>query len=282
MMRVNSGDEGGVGHARCVTLGILQAMRPYMDEMQHEWEERCLDDSSLSQRGDSVNAQLMDLYRATLTQGRVGDEGHRKHHFVYRIIDGIKGYVRSFGFTWSDRVKVWVVWGLQHSRALLRLHLAMFYIAGVYYDLPHRLLGIRYLQYGKASQGEPGRLKILYRTLGVLLALQAASSFIAPSLGRGTTHAEDSENDGNVKVIGYDGSVVKQTPAHRQESVVTKENNKKCPLCLSERRVPTATLCGHVFCWECIGEWCSRKPECPLCRAEAPPGQLVPVRHADI
>ena len=284
MMRVNHGDERRVGWARCVTLGILQGIRPYIDDVQHEWEERCTNDLPLSQRDDSVNAQLMNLHRATSTLGRAGVEEHRRHHVFYRILDGIKEYAKSFGFAGNDRVKGWIVWGLKHSRALLRLHLAIFYIGGVYYDLPHRILGIRYLQYGKGSQGEPSKLTKLYRTLGVLLALQAASSLIAPSLSRVTTRPKDSQ-DKDITIVGYDGKLVKLGPLRQARStskVAGTENYKKCPLCLSKRKTPTATPCGHIFCWECAGEWCSRKPECPLCRAEALPGQLVPVRHANV
>ncbi|KAL9092465.1 MAG: hypothetical protein Q9159_000812 [Coniocarpon cinnabarinum] len=41
---------------------------------------------------------------------------------------------------------------------------------------------------------------------------------------------------------------------------------RKCTLCLEPMKDPAATTCGHVFCWNCICEWCREKPECPLCR----------------
>ena len=47
-----------------------------------------------------------------------------------------------------------------------------------------------------------------------------------------------------------DGSIVASSSAHSPEPAATAQ----CPLCLSARRHPTSTPCGHVFCWSCIAQ----------------------------
>ncbi|KAK4181266.1 Pex12 amino terminal region-domain-containing protein [Triangularia setosa] len=55
-------------------------------------------------------------------------------------------------------------------------------------------------------------------------------------------------------------------------------SQRKCTLCLEELKDPAVTTCGHVFCWECIGDWVREKPECPLCRREALGQKILPLR----
>ncbi|KAM8975204.1 E3 ubiquitin-protein ligase RNFT1 isoform 2-T2 [Pelodytes ibericus] len=44
------------------------------------------------------------------------------------------------------------------------------------------------------------------------------------------------------------------------------EADEICAICQAEFRKPTALICQHVFCEECISLWFNREKTCPLCR----------------
>lgn len=51
----------------------------------------------------------------------------------------------------------------------------------------------------------------------------------------------------------------------------------ECILCLDSIINPSTTICGHMFCWNCISEYLQENPKCPRCRTQNFYNQLVPL-----
>eukprot|EP00850_Spirogloea_muscicola_P005815 SM000027S09596 [mRNA] locus=s27:265681:268628:+ [translate_table: standard] len=205
---------------------------------------------------------------------------------------------RSLGGTLTQRLRefyekalLWYSSSLLTVREALllgvRMHLMLFYFEGFYYHLAKRATGVRYVFTGRASEQRPR-----YHILGMFLLVQVGilggdwfRRAVIPSVAA-SIQAEGADGllgRRGLLVLGGDGKPVASKAVGpdigRVESEVAAAS--KCPLCLSVRDYPTATPCGHVFCWRCIAEWGNEKAECPLCRAAFTHSSLVGVHHSD-
>ncbi|KAM0471411.1 hypothetical protein ACHAPX_009323 [Trichoderma viride] len=195
--------------------------------------------------------------------------------------------------------------------------LALFYFNGTYYELTKRLLSLRYV-FTRTVPDSPDRggYELLGVLLAIQMGVQAFlhvrdtfssaavqreragfhSGEVEVSLSHNNTYSA-SNNELLISGAGTNGpqaskldiARVTNTPASSGVPRFNLENEKhmgyikgsqqrKCTLCLEEMKDPSATQCGHVFCWECIGDWVREKPECPLCRREAMVQHILPLR----
>jgi peroxin-10 len=191
--------------------------------------------------------------------------------------------------------------------------LTLFYFSGTYYELTKRLLSLRYV-FTRTVPDTPDRAG--YEVLGVLLVIQlgvqsylhvrstlndAAAAqrerFDGPDVSVSLDHNSYSANS-DLLLTGQgatasaasrvDLAATTHTPVlgvprfdlgdEKVMAFIKGKQQRKCTLCLEELKDPAATQCGHVFCWECIGDWVREKPECPLCRREAMVQHILPLR----
>jgi peroxin-10 len=196
--------------------------------------------------------------------------------------------------------------------------LAIFYFSGAYYHLGKRLWGLRYIftrevQASEQRAGYEVLGVLLVLQLGVQAYLHAqqtlqekssADARASASASHESDHVDvsldpNSYSSNNALLFNAESHPNADETAQRLQKMthtpvldqprydladselmgwISSSQQRKCTLCLEEMKDPSVTLCGHIFCWTCIGDWCREKPECPLCRQPNQVQRILPLR----
>lgn len=166
----------------------------------------------------------------------------------------------------------------RHVVSLLHhCHLTIFYINGIFYHIAKRLAGIHYIRV-RRDLDAVDTARSNYRLLGWLSMIQLTLTFIQHVY----RHLKTTSPEESLYLLSGLQVPDKKASAGTEEGSGMVDASRKCSLCLETRKRSTATPCGHLFCWECITEWCSNKAECPLCREKFTTSRLIFLQNFDL
>ncbi|XP_019874179.1 peroxisome biogenesis factor 10 [Aethina tumida] len=130
---------------------------------------------------------------------------------------------------------------------LKRIHQALFYINGRYYNVSNRITGIRYGLVRPWLKDDT--FSGSFNCLGYISLFYTLFSIVHDLL---TSHSGNSET----LSLNYTSST------------------KCCPLCTENLKSASATPCGHIFCWTCIHDSLAYQKCCPICREDISPNRI--------
>ncbi|XP_050499884.1 peroxisome biogenesis factor 10-like [Diabrotica virgifera virgifera] len=137
----------------------------------------------------------------------------------------------------------------EEKSTLKRIHNALFYMDGRYYNISNRVTGIQYVLLRQWLEDDTftGSFSILGNLSLFYVLLSFVMKMFIPSSSYNTLESE--------------------------MSAVTSK--KGCILCAENIKSACSTPCGHIFCWNCIYESLQYQKNCPICREEVNSSRII-------
>lgn len=152
---------------------------------------------------------------------------------------------------------------------LHHLHLSVFYLQNIFHAISKRLSGVHYTKYFRNIPTADMR----FNMLGYV---QLAQNLLMLSMQVYGLYCDFRR----VQNKGADSYLLHHTDgrSNTMEPHLT-EKQMSCSLCFEKRSFSSATPCGHLFCYYCIHNWMETKAECPVCRQNLDPREIVLLRN---
>jgi len=147
---------------------------------------------------------------------------------------------------------------------LFKLHLCIFFLEGSYFQLSKRVTSIRYI-FTKKPQDH----LIEYRRIGVLMLIQ-----IVVEIVKFFYKMYRNNKWKNVQERYFSKQATKEVL-----ETIDKSKDNLCFICYEQRKNPSITPCGHVFCWECIVKNSLIREECPVCKKNCKPNKIIQLKN---
>ncbi|XP_030842503.1 peroxisome biogenesis factor 10 [Strongylocentrotus purpuratus] len=167
----------------------------------------------------------------------------------------------------NNRLRLWLPSVRRALTFVNRVHMAAFYLRGLFYHIAKRFSGVNYIQVRRTAVSQA--LQKSFHILGWLSGIQLSVSLLwhALQLRKMVIYQSSEATEEKERSVTLDTQVV--------------DPRWRCSLCLERRQHTTCPPCGHLYCWGCIMEWCRTKPECPICRDGFQASRLVRLQNYD-